>query len=113
MSKNPRTTDVDRKPAESDSDTPSRVVGIGASAGGLEAVSELLRHLPNNTGMAFVFIQHLDPRQTSRLTEILSRITDMPVEVATDRLRMKRNHIYVMPPPEPNRPPQPTGEGEK
>jgi two-component system CheB/CheR fusion protein len=81
-----------------DFDVPSRVVGIGASAGGLEAVSELLRHLPSNTGMAFVFIQHLEPRQTSRLTEILSRITDMAVEVASDQLRMKRNHIYVMPP---------------
>jgi len=81
-----------------ESDTPTRVVGIGASAGGLEAVSDLLRHLPSDTGMAFVFIQHLEPRQTSRLTEILSRITDMPVEVASDRLRMVRNHFYVMPP---------------
>ena len=98
MSNNPRTRDGNGRPAEFDSDTPSRVVGIGASAGGLEAVSELLRHLPNNTGMAFVFVQHLEPRQTSRLTEILSRITDMPVEVAADQLRMKRNHIYVMPP---------------
>jgi len=98
MSNNPRKRDGNGRPAESDSDTPSRVVGIGASAGGLEAVSELLRHLPNNTGMAFVFVQHLEPRQTSRLTEILSRITDMPVEVAADQLRMKRNHIYVMPP---------------
>jgi two-component system, chemotaxis family, CheB/CheR fusion protein len=98
MSNNPRTRDGNGRPAESDSDTPSRVVGIGASAGGLEAVSELLRHLPDNTGMAFVFIQHLEPRQTSRLTDILSRITDMPVDVASDQLRMKRNHIYVMPP---------------
>ncbi|MBV8175733.1 MAG: chemotaxis protein CheB, partial [Verrucomicrobia bacterium] len=81
-----------------DSDAPTRIVGIGASAGGLEAVSALLRHLPSNTGMAFVFIQHLEPRQTSRLTEILSRITDMPVEVASDRHRMARNHFYVMPP---------------
>src|ERR1700758_4001473 len=98
MSNNTRKRDGNGRPAESDSDTPSRVVGIGASAGGLEAVSELLRHLPNNTGMAFVFVQHQEPRQTSRLTEILSRITDMPVEVATDRLRMRRNHIYVMSP---------------
>lgn len=74
------------------------MVGIGASAGGLEAVSELLKHLPSKTGMAFVFIQHLEPRQTSRLTDILSRITDMLVDVASDRLRMKRDHIYVMPP---------------
>src|SRR6201987_5626808 len=98
MSNNPRTRDGNGRPAESDSDTTSRVVGIGGSAGGLEAVSELLRHLPDNTGMAFVFIQHLEPRQKSRLTDILSRITDMPVDVASDQLRIKRNHIYVMPP---------------
>src|ERR1700756_3807689 len=98
MSRNPRITDGNGRLAESDSDSPSRVVGIGASAGGLEAVSELLKYLPSSTGMAFVFIQHLEPRQTSRLTDILSRITDMTVEVATERLRMKRNHIYVMPP---------------
>jgi two-component system CheB/CheR fusion protein len=98
MSNNRGTTDGKEASPAPDLDAPSRVVGIGASAGGLEAVSELLRHLPSNTGMAFVFIQHLEPRQTSRLTEILSRITDMPVEVASDRLRMKRNHVYVMPP---------------
>lgn len=94
----PRTSHGNEASTPPETDTPSRVVGIGASAGGLEAVSELLRNLPNNTGMTFVFIQHLEPRQTSRLTEILSRITDMPVAVASDRLRMKRNHFYVMPP---------------
>jgi two-component system CheB/CheR fusion protein len=77
---------------------PSRVVGIGASAGGLEAFSELLRQLPKNTGMSFVFVQHLEAKQTSRLTEILSRITEMPVEVATDGQRMQRDRVYVMPP---------------
>jgi two-component system, chemotaxis family, CheB/CheR fusion protein len=79
MSNNPGTNDGKTARAASESDTPSRVVGIGASAGGLEAVSELLRDLPSNTGMAFVFIQHLEPRQTSRLTDILSRITEMTV----------------------------------
>jgi two-component system CheB/CheR fusion protein len=98
MSNNRGTTDGKEATPAPDVDVPSRVVGIGASAGGLEAVSELLRHLPSNTGMAFVFIQHMEPRQTSRLTDILSRVTDMPVEVASDRLRMKRNHVYVMPP---------------
>lgn len=94
----PRTSHRNEASTPPETDTPSRVVGIGASAGGLEAVSELLRNLPNNTGMTFVFIQHLEPRQTSRLTEILSRITNMPVAVASDRLRMKRDHFYVMPP---------------
>jgi two-component system, chemotaxis family, CheB/CheR fusion protein len=51
-----------------------------------------------NTGMSFVFVQHLEPKQTSRLTEILSRITQMPVEVATDGQRMQRDRVYVMPP---------------
>jgi two-component system CheB/CheR fusion protein len=83
---------------EPDVNAPSRVVGIGASAGGLEAFSELLRHLPKTTGMSFVFVQHLEPKQTSRLTEILSRITEMPVEVATDGLRMQQDRVYVMPP---------------
>ena len=98
MSTNPGIFDGNEASGTPESDSPSRVVGIGASAGGLEAVSELLKNLPSNTGMAFVFIQHLEPRQTSRLTDILSRITDMPVEVASAQLRMKRNHIYVMPP---------------
>lgn len=55
------------------------VVGIGASAGGLEAFRQLLSHLPTDTGMAFVLIQHLDPNQKSLLREILSRATPMPV----------------------------------
>jgi len=76
---------------------PFRVVGIGASAGGLEAFSELLRYLPAKTGMAFVFIQHLEPKQRSRLPEILSRITTMPVEVATEGLIVQANHVYAMP----------------
>jgi two-component system, chemotaxis family, CheB/CheR fusion protein len=59
----------------SSEDILSRVVGIGAWAGGLEAFSELLQNLPQNTGMAFVFIQHLEAKQPSRLTEILLRIT--------------------------------------
>ena len=56
------------------------VVGIGASAGGLEAFGQLLNHLPNDTGMAFVFVQHLDPARESILAELLSRATDMPVK---------------------------------
>jgi two-component system CheB/CheR fusion protein len=55
------------------------VVGVGASAGGLEPFFELVRQLPPNTGMAFVFIQHLDPTRPSALTELLSAKTSMPV----------------------------------
>jgi two-component system CheB/CheR fusion protein len=74
------------------------VVGIGASAGGLEAFTQLLQHLPSNTGMAFVFIQHLDPTHESILTEILSRATDMPVKKVEDGMPVKPNHVYVIPP---------------
>ena len=55
------------------------IVGIGASAGGLEAMTQLLRALPSETGMAFVLVQHLDPTHESALTSLLSRLTSMPV----------------------------------
>jgi two-component system CheB/CheR fusion protein len=74
------------------------VVGIGASAGGLEAFTELLEHLPSDTGMAFVFAQHLDPRHKSNLAQILSRSTPMPIREATDGMQLARNQIHVMPP---------------
>lgn len=74
------------------------VVAIGASAGGLEALSQLLRHLPTDTGMAFVVIQHLDPHQESMLTEILAKITEMPVQQVQDGMAIAANQIYVIPP---------------
>ena len=74
------------------------VVGIGASAGGLEAFTELLKELPDDTGMAFVFIQHLHPNYESALAEILSRETPMPVLTACEDLPLRPNHIYVIPP---------------
>src|ERR1700730_6995227 len=98
MSNDPEKANAQVVSSLPEANAPSRVVGIGASAGGLEAFSELLRHLPKNTGMSFVFVQHLDPKQTSRLTDILSRITDMPVEVAIEGRRMQRDRVYVMPP---------------
>src|SRR5579862_2557817 len=74
------------------------VVAIGASAGGLEAFSQLLRALPNSTGMAFVFIQHLDPKHHSLLPELLGKAASMPVVVAKNKLRIEPNHVYVIPP---------------
>jgi two-component system CheB/CheR fusion protein len=56
------------------------VVSIGASAGGLEAFSEILRHLPIQTGLAFVFVQHLDPHHSSQLVPILTRETALPIK---------------------------------
>src|SRR5512142_3160885 len=74
------------------------VVGIGASAGGLEAFSNLLPHLPVDTGMAFVLVQHLDPSHESALVELLSRKTGMPVREVTNNLPVEANHVYVIPP---------------
>jgi two-component system CheB/CheR fusion protein len=74
------------------------IVGIGASAGGLEAFTQLLQALPSNTGMAFVLIQHLDPTHTSLLAEALSKATQMPVRQAEDGERVEANHVYVIAP---------------
>ena len=73
------------------------IVGIGASAGGLEAFTEMLQALPPDTGMAFVFIQHLDPKHVSLLTDLLQRQTTMTVQEATNGLRVEPNRIYVIP----------------
>lgn len=74
------------------------IVGIGASAGGLEAARELFANVPPDTGMAFVFIQHLDPTHASSLPEILSRITPIPIVETSHNLRLKPNHIFLIPP---------------
>src|SRR5881296_506195 len=74
------------------------IVGIGASAGGLEAFSELLAHLSLDTAMAFVLVQHLDPKSPSLLSEILSRTTPLPVIEVQHGVRVEPSHEYVMPP---------------
>jgi len=75
-----------------------RVVGIGASAGGLDAFTQLLRPLPIDTGMAFVLLTHILRGSTSLLPGILSRSTRMPVIQAADGMRLLANNIYVIPP---------------
>ncbi len=77
---------------------PFLIVGVGASAGGLEAVTQLLRALPKDTGMAFVFVQHLDPHHESQLTDLLASATQMPVHTVADRIPIEPNHVYVIPP---------------
>ncbi|MEP6601973.1 MAG: chemotaxis protein CheB, partial [Nitrospirota bacterium] len=74
------------------------VVGIGASAGGLEACTHLLEHLPLDTGMAFIVVQHLDPTHHSLLAELLSKATKLPVVQVTDGTVIEPNHVYVIPP---------------
>ncbi|MGH2793150.1 MAG: chemotaxis protein CheB [Actinomycetota bacterium] len=73
-------------------------MGIGASAGGLEAFSALLRHLPLDTGMGFVLVQHLDPEHDSALPQLLGRATSLPVHEVTNELRVEPNRVYVIPP---------------
>ena len=73
------------------------IVGIGASAGGLEAIKSLLQALPQNTGLAFVIVQHLAASQESMLPEILSRFTKMPVEKVLSGMQVEPNHVYVIP----------------
>jgi two-component system CheB/CheR fusion protein len=74
------------------------IVGVGASAGGLDAFIELFGALPNNTGMAFVVIQHLEPNYESQLAEILARSTKMPVIQAVNGQTVAPNEVYVIPP---------------
>ena len=74
------------------------VVGIGASAGGYEAFTKFFKKMPANTGMAFVLVQHLDPTHESKLTDLLSHNTRLPVIEAINDCRVEPDHVYVIPP---------------
>jgi two-component system, chemotaxis family, CheB/CheR fusion protein len=74
------------------------IVGIGASAGGLDALEQFLGNTPQNSGLAYVVIQHLDPTQKGMLPELLQRITQMKVIQAKDRMAVLPNNVYVIPP---------------
>src|ERR1700679_2875916 len=78
--------------------SPVPVVGIGASAGGLEAFRELVQALPNDTGMAFVLVSHLSKTYKSMLSEFLSKVTKMPVAEVRGETPILANHIYVISP---------------
>ncbi|MEO8760501.1 MAG: chemotaxis protein CheB, partial [Bacteroidia bacterium] len=88
--KNTKTT-----PPESTQDFP--IVGIGASAGGLDAFKRFLKAIPANSGMAYVLVQHLDPTHESILPEILAKVTTIPVNEITDDIHLAPNNIYVIP----------------
>ena len=74
------------------------IVGIGSSAGGLEALQELFTNMPLDIGMGFVVVSHLDPSHVSILSELLQKCTAMPVYQATDGMEVKPNRLYVIPP---------------
>jgi len=74
------------------------VVGIGASAGGLEALQDFFKNLTTEPDAAFVIIQHLSPDYKSYMNELLSRYTSIKIEIVTDGMTLKSNHIYLIPP---------------
>ena len=88
----------EKSQAASSAAEPFPIVGIGASAGGLEAFTDFLKNLPVDTGMAFVFIQHLAAGQESLLTDILARSTPMAVHRVKNNMQVQRNNVYVIPP---------------
>ena len=77
---------------------PVRIVGIGASAGGLESLEHLFAALATDTNMAFIVIQHLSPDFKSLMDELIARHTEMPVTIAQDGMRVEANRVYLMPP---------------
>ncbi len=74
------------------------VVGIGSSAGGLEALEIFFRNVPSQCGIAFVIVQHLDPTHKGIMVELLQRVTDMKVVQVSDRLLIESDHVYLIPP---------------
>ena len=74
------------------------IIGMGASAGGLEAFEVFFKQVPADSGMAFILVSHLDPSHSSMLAEILQRITAIPVTEATNQMTVQPNHVYIIPP---------------
>jgi len=87
-----------KQPPESGSSQPFPIVGIGASAGGLEALEKFLANVPEECGMAFVVVQHLDPNYKGIMVELLQRATPMKVVQAKDRMKVQPDCVYLIPP---------------
>jgi two-component system, chemotaxis family, CheB/CheR fusion protein len=85
-------------PERAANDVMCTIVGVGASAGGLEAFTQFLQHLPTDTGMAFVLIQHLAPTHPSLLTPLLAKVTALPVVEVEDGMAVTPDRVYVIPP---------------
>lgn len=87
------------QPAEPDpASAACRVVAVGASAGGLDAITRLVRALPAHLGMAIVIVQHLDPTHKGMMVELLQRATPLKVVQVKDRTKVEPGHVYVIPP---------------
>ncbi|MCA1745121.1 MAG: hypothetical protein LC643_05340, partial [Bacteroidales bacterium] len=72
------------------------IIGIGASAGGLEALEQFFHNVPKNCGIAFVVIQHLDPNREGIMPELLQRTTELKVLQVCDHMQVQANHMYVI-----------------
>ena len=77
--------------------SPQYVVGIGASAGGLDPLVRFFDNLPRDTGMAFVIVQHLSPDFKSLMDELLGRHTLLPIHLVEDGMRVEPDHVYLIP----------------
>ncbi len=93
-----QTPSLDNAPADAPIAYSFPIVGIGASAGGLEALEQFLRHIPVDSGMAFVIVQHLDPTHKGVMPELLQRCTPMRVAQIKDQTPVQPNHVYVIAP---------------
>lgn len=80
------------------SNKPDFIVGMGASAGGLESLQDFFAHMPEVKGLAFIIVQHLSPDFKSLMDQLLSRFTDMTVKPAEDNMEVERDTIYLIPP---------------
>ena len=76
----------------------TRIVGVGASAGGLVALEQFLERVPPRSGLAYIVVQHLDPNHESALPELLAAKTRMPVLQVKEGMRVEPDHVYVIPP---------------
>src|SRR5512145_3551629 len=76
----------------------TQIVGLGASAGGLEALEQFLANVPAGSGLAYVVVQHLDPTHKAMLVELLQRVTVMPVRESAESMRVEPDVVYVIPP---------------
>ncbi len=94
----PATNPEFASPAKESPNPAFPIVGVGASAGGLEALEQFLRHVPQKSGLAFVVVQHLDPTHKGLLPELLQRATGMPVHQVKDRTSVEPDCVYVIPP---------------
>lgn len=94
----PPSSGKNKTPAKKAVDSPSYIVGMGASAGGLEAFSHFFNNMPANSGMAFVLVPHLDPTHKSIMDELLRKYTDMPVSQVKEGMEVAADHVYIIPP---------------